>query len=144
MTATEPLTVLIVDDDDADTLMIEEALQTASVVPHIYRVSDGQEALDFLHQDGEYLDAPRPDLVLLDLNMPKVSGHEVLAVVKNDPDLKAIPIVVLTTSEAAADIAASYGQHANAFVTKPMDYESFEAVVGVINRFYSEVARLPK
>ena len=136
--------MLIVDDDDADTLMIEEALQAAPVVPNIHRVSDGQEALDFLHREGEYAHAPRPDLVLLDLNMPRVSGHDVLAAVKSDADLKAIPIVVLTTSEADADIAASYGRHANAFVTKPLDYESFETVVGVINRFYTEVARLPE
>ncbi|BCY09260.1 response regulator [Actinoplanes sp. L3-i22] len=137
------LTVLVVDDDDADTLMIVEALQTATVPPIVHRAVDGQEALDFLRRRGPFAEAVRPDLVLLDLNMPRVSGHEVLAEVKSDPELRAIPVVVLTTSDAAADIIGSYGEHANAYVNKPMDLDSFEAVVQTINDFYSEVAVLP-
>jgi CheY-like chemotaxis protein len=139
-----PLKVLIVDDDDADILMIEEALESASPPPVVWRVADGVDALEFLRRSGEFAEAERPDLVLLDLNMPRMNGHDVLLEVKNDPVLKAIPVVVLTTSNAAADIAASYGEHANAYVTKPMDLESFEAVVKLISRFYGETAVLPR
>ncbi|GIF08442.1 response regulator [Actinoplanes siamensis] len=137
------LDVLIVDDDDADTLMIEEALLAASPPPAVHRVSDGSEAIDYLRRRGRYADAGRPDLILLDLNMPRMSGHEVLAEVKGDDTLKSIPIVVLTTSNALPDITASYTRHANAFVTKPMDLDGFEAAVGKIKKFYNEVAVLP-
>lgn len=138
-----PLTVLVVDDDDADTLMIGEALETSAVPPTVCRVVDGQEALDFLYRRGTHAEAVRPDLVLLDLNMPRVGGREVLARVKSDPELRAIPVVVLTTSNAAADVLGSYGEHANAYVTKPMDLDSFEAAVQTISNFYSDVAVLP-
>jgi CheY-like chemotaxis protein len=139
-----PLHVLIVDDDDADTVMIEEALAAAPVPPTVYRVADGQQALDYLYRREQYADAVRPDLVLLDLNMPRVSGHQVLAEVKTADELKSIPVVVLTTSDATADIVASYSRHASAFVTKPMDLHAFEDVVRLINRFYSDVAVLPR
>jgi CheY-like chemotaxis protein len=138
-----PLKVLIVDDDDADAMMIEDALATARVPPTVYRVADGQQALDYLGRRDQYADAVRPDLVLLDLNMPRVSGHQVLAEVKTAEELKTIPIVVLTTSTEAADILASYRHHANAFVTKPIDLYTFEYAVRLINRFYSDVAVLP-
>ncbi|BCJ39932.1 two-component system response regulator [Actinoplanes ianthinogenes] len=134
---------MIVDDDDADTLMIEEALLTAEPQPAVHRVADGSEAMDYLRRQGQYEDAARPDLILLDLNMPRMNGHEVLAQVKSDDALKSIPIVVLTTSTALPDITASYTRHANAFVTKPMDLEGFEEAVQKIKRFYSEVAILP-
>ncbi|MFI1989042.1 response regulator [Actinoplanes sp. NPDC020271] len=137
------LDVLIVDDDDADTLMIEEALLAASPPPAIHRVADGSEAIDYLRRRGAYPDATRPDLILLDLNMPRMSGHEVLAEVKSDDQLKSIPVVVLTTSTALPDITASYTRHANAFVTKPMDLDGFEAAVLKIKRFYNETAVLP-
>jgi CheY-like chemotaxis protein len=143
MAAVRSLNVLVVDDDDADTLMIEEALESAVVPPRVHRVADGSQALDYLFRNGEHVDAQRPDLVLLDLNMPRVSGHEVLVKVKDDPSLKTIPVVILTTSNADRDILSSYRHHANAFVTKPMDLDSFEAVVRVINGFYSDVAALP-
>ncbi|WIM93443.1 response regulator [Actinoplanes oblitus] len=141
--ANKALDVLIVDDDDADTLMIEEALLTAEPPPAVHRVADGSEAMDYLFQRGQYADAARPDLILLDLNMPRMNGHEVLAQVKSDDTLKSIPVVVLTTSTALPDITASYTRHANAFVTKPMDLDGFEDAVGKIRRFYSEVAILP-
>ncbi|GGR09107.1 two-component system response regulator [Actinoplanes ianthinogenes] len=141
--ANKALDVLIVDDDDADTLMIEEALLTAEPQPAVHRVADGSEAMDYLRRQGQYEDAARPDLILLDLNMPRMNGHEVLAQVKSDDALKSIPIVVLTTSTALPDITASYTRHANAFVTKPMDLEGFEEAVQKIKRFYSEVAILP-
>lgn len=144
MASVRPLHVLIVDDDDADSLMIEEALEGATVPPITTRVSDGRQALDFLHKRGYFGQAHRPDLVLLDLNMPRMSGHDVLAAVKSDQNLKTIPIVVLTTSNADADIVGSYGRHANAYVTKPMDLESFETVVRLVNQFYREVAALPE
>ncbi|GLY08156.1 MULTISPECIES: response regulator [Actinoplanes] len=144
MTGVRPLNVLVVDDDDADTMMIEEALEASATPPIVNRVADGREALDYLRRRGPFGDAVRPDLVLLDLNMPRVGGQQVLAEVKQDEDLKHIPIVVLTTSSAAQDIVSSYGSHANAFITKPMDLESFEAVVQLINRFYSDVAVLPR
>jgi CheY-like chemotaxis protein len=142
---TEPgFTVLVVDDDDADALMIEEALSSAAVPPAVHRVSDGAQALEFLRRGSPYEQAPRPDLILLDLNMPGMSGHQVLAEIKNDDTLKAIPVVVLTTSEAGPDITASYQAHANAFVTKPMELTAFEAAVRRTERFYRHVVVLPR
>jgi len=141
--ANKALDVLIVDDVDADTLMIEEALLTAEPQPAVHRVADGSEAMDYLLKRGPYVDAERPDLILLDLNMPRMNGHEVLAQVKGDDTLKTIPVVVLTTSTALPDITASYTRHANAFVTKPMDLDGFEEAVRKIRSFYSEVAILP-
>jgi CheY-like chemotaxis protein len=137
------LTVLVVDDDDADAMMIEEALLAASVPVLVRRVADGREAVDYLRRTGSYVGAPRPDLILLDLNMPRMGGREVLAEIKADADLKSIPVIVLTTSAAAVDITASYEFHANAFVTKPMNLDAFEAVVRQIDRFYRDVAVLP-
>jgi CheY-like chemotaxis protein len=109
----------------------------------VRHVNDGLQALDYLYHRGVYAHVDRPDLVLLDLNMPRMGGHDVLTRVKDDADLKAIPVVVLTTSDAATDIVASYSEHANAFVTKPMDLDSFEDVVQKISRFYSETVTLP-
>lgn len=135
--------VLIVDDDDADTMMIEEALMAETVPPLVNRVGDGAEAMLYLRRQGAYAEAVRPDLVLLDLNMPRMGGQEVLRLIKGDDDLKSIPVVVLTTSNAVPDITTSYIRHANAYVTKPIDLESFEAAVRRIRHFYSEVAILP-
>jgi CheY-like chemotaxis protein len=135
--------VLIVDDDEADFVMIEEALEAVPVPPVTTRVADGRQALDFLHRRGLYQLARRPDLVLLDLNMPRMNGHEVLVAMKNDEGLKAIPVVMLTTSSAREDVVASYRQHASAFVTKPMDYDSFETAVRTINDFFQDVAAVP-
>jgi CheY-like chemotaxis protein len=137
------LQILVVDDDDADALMIEEALENAERQTSVARVADGREALDYLHREGQYADANRPDLILLDLNMPRMDGRETLAAIKNDDKLKAIPVVILTTSGAAPDIVASYQHRANAYVTKPFGLDDFEATVRQIDRFYSEVARLP-
>jgi CheY-like chemotaxis protein len=135
--------VLIVDDDDADAMMIEEALQEATVPPVVHRVSDGSQALEYLRREGQFADAVRPDLILLDLNMPRMGGREVLAHIRSDDDLTAIPVVVLTTSDAVPDIEASYAGHASAFVTKPMELEAFESAVQKISRFYGDVATLP-
>lgn len=138
-----PLTVLVVDDDDADALMIEEALADADAPTIVHRVADGRQAVEYLHRNGRYAEATRPDLILLDLNMPLMGGHEVLARIKSDNDLKTIPVVVLTTSGAAPDVVDSYQHRANAYVTKPINLDEFEFVVRQIDRFYREVAVLP-
>ena len=137
------LQILIVDDDDADALMIEEALGSSGTHTVVSRVADGREALDYLHRTGAYQDAQRPDLILLDLNMPRMDGRETLAAIKTDDRLKAIPVVILTTSGAAPDIASSYQHRANAYVTKPFGLDDFESTVRQIDRFYREVAVLP-
>ncbi|HEU4350208.1 MAG TPA: response regulator [Actinoplanes sp.] len=137
------LEILVVDDDDADALMIEEALENAEVRTTVNRVADGREAMDYLRRTGAYPDANRPDLILLDLNMPRMDGRETLAAIKGDEELKAIPVVILTTSGAAPDIVASYQHRANAYVTKPFGLDDFEATVRQINRFYRDVAVLP-
>jgi CheY-like chemotaxis protein len=137
------LQILVVDDDDADALMISEALETADARATVRRVADGQEALDYLRHEGRFADAHRPDLILLDLNMPRMDGRETLAAIKTDDRLKAIPVVILTTSGAIPDIIASYEHRANAYVTKPFGLDDFETAVRQIDRFYREVAVLP-
>ena len=138
------LQILVVDDDDADALMISEALTSTGTHAVVERVADGREALDYLRREGQYTTAPRPDLILLDLNMPRMDGRETLAAIKTDERLKAIPVVILTTSGAAPDIVASYQQRANAYVTKPFGLDDFESTVRQIDRFYREVASLPE
>jgi CheY-like chemotaxis protein len=144
MTAGRVMSVLLVDDDEGDLLMIQEALDSGTAAHEIHVAHDGQEALDFLRRQGRYADAPRPDLVLLDLNMPRMDGRQVLAAVKVDQELRKIPIVVLTTSRAPADIASSYDLHANAYVTKPMSLDDLTAVVKGIDDFFSGIADLPR
>jgi CheY-like chemotaxis protein len=137
------LQILVVDDDDADALMISEALEATDSNATVTRVADGREALDYLHREGRFSDVDRPDLILLDLNMPRMDGRETLAAIKSDERLKAIPVVILTTSGAAPDIVSSYQHRANAYVTKPFGLDDFEATVRQIDRFYREVASLP-
>ena len=137
------LQILVVDDDDADALMISEALESGETNAIVKRVVDGREALDYLRRVGRFADAHRPDLILLDLNMPRMDGRETLAAIKSDELLKAIPVVILTTSGATPDIVASYQHRANAYVTKPFGLDDFEATVRQIDRFYGEVAVLP-
>ncbi|MEV4706456.1 response regulator [Actinoplanes sp. NPDC049316] len=137
------LDILVVDDDDADAFMISEALESSETHTTVNRVSDGREALDYLLRAEPYQDAHRPDLILLDLNMPRMDGRETLAAIKGDDRLKAIPVVILTTSGAPPDIVASYQHRANAYVTKPFELDDFEATVRTIDRFYREVAVLP-
>jgi len=136
--------VLLVEDDPGDVLLIREAFEYNKVHNSLHVVSDGVEALDFLHRRNGHEEAPRPDLVLLDLNLPRKDGREVLEEVKADTDLRTIPIVVLTTSEAEEDILRSYDLHANAYVTKPVDFDRFIEVVRLIDDFFVTVVKLPQ
>jgi CheY-like chemotaxis protein len=138
-----PIEVLLVEDDPGDVLMTQEAFEEHKVRNHLAVVNDGAEAVAYLRREGKFADAPRPDLILLDLNLPKRDGREVLAEIKADPDLRQIPVVVLTTSQADEDIARSYQLHANAYVTKPVDFERFIAVVRQIDEFFICVVKLP-
>jgi CheY-like chemotaxis protein len=135
--------VLLVEDDPGDVLLIREAFEYNKVHNTLHVASDGVEALDFLRRRNGHEDAPRPDLVLLDLNLPRKDGREVLEEIKADRDLRTIPVVVLTTSEAEEDILRSYDLHANAYVTKPVDFDRFIEVVRLIDDFFVTVVKLP-
>jgi CheY-like chemotaxis protein len=136
--------VLLVEDDPGDVLMTREAFEDYKVHNQLHVVNDGEQAMAFLRQEGEYADLPRPDLVLLDLNLPRMDGRQVLDAIKSDPELSSIPVVVLTTSEAEDDVLRSYSLHANAYVTKPVDFERFINVVRQIDDFFVTVVRLPR
>jgi CheY-like chemotaxis protein len=135
--------VLLVEDDPGDTLMIREAFEDNKVRNRLTCVTDGVQALEFLRREGEHADAARPDLILLDLNLPRKDGREVLAEIKTDDELSTIPVVVLTTSQAEEDVLRSYKLHANAYVTKPVDFERFIDVVRQIDDFFVTVVKLP-
>ncbi|WP_410596118.1 response regulator [Amycolatopsis sp. lyj-23] len=139
----EPIDVLLVEDDPGDVLMTQEAFEHYKIRNTLSVVSDGEQALQFLRREPPYEDAPRPSLILLDLNLPRRDGREVLAEVKASPDLRSIPVVVLTTSEAEEDIARSYDLHANAYVTKPVDFDRFVDIVQQIDSFFVTVVKLP-
>jgi CheY-like chemotaxis protein len=138
-----PVEILLVEDNPGDVRLTQEALKEGKVYNNLHWAKDGVEALEFLKRQGKHAKAPRPDIILLDLNLPKKDGREVLAVVKNDVDLKHIPVVVLTTSEAEEDVLKSYSLHANCYVTKPVDLEKFIHVVQSIDRFWLTVVTLP-
>ena len=138
-----PVVVLLVEDDPGDVLMIREAFDENKVRNDLHVCSDGEDALLFLRQEAPHEDAPRPDLVLLDLNLPRRDGREVLAEIKADERLQTIPVVVLTTSEAEEDVLRSYALHANAYVTKPVDFDRFIDVVRQIDDFFVTVVKLP-
>ncbi|MGW5738401.1 MULTISPECIES: response regulator [Streptomyces] len=139
-----PIDVLLVEDDPGDELMTREAFEDNKIRNNLHVVRDGEEALDFLYRRDAYTDAPRPDLILLDLNLPKYDGRQVLEKIKSDQDLQDIPVVVLTTSAAEEDILRSYKLHANAYVTKPVDLDQFIAAVRQIDDFFVQVVRLPR
>lgn len=141
--AGKAIDVLLVEDDPGDELMTREAFEFNKVGNHLHVVRDGEQALDFLYRRGEYADAIRPDLILLDLNLPKYDGRQVLETIKSDQDLADIPVVILTTSGAEEDIVRSYKLHANAYVTKPVDLDQFIAAVRQIDDFWVQVVRLP-
>jgi len=138
-----PIEVLLVEDDEGDILMTREALAEGKVINRLNVVNDGVEALAYLRRDGGYAEASRPDLILLDLNLPKLDGRQVLEEVKADDGLRRIPVIVLTTSAAEADVLRSYDDHANAYVTKPVDFDRFIEVVRQIDDFFISVVRLP-
>ena len=137
------LRVLLVEDDPGDVMITREALRVAGLSTQLAVVGDGVEALEYLRGEGRYQSVDRPDLVLLDLNLPRKSGHEVLAEMKGDPALRRIPIVVLTTSVAATDVAKSYDLQANVYVAKPVDFDAFAGVVKRIDEFFGGVVQLP-
>jgi CheY-like chemotaxis protein len=138
-----PIEVLLVEDDPGDVLMTREAFEEHKLRNRLTVVSDGAEALAYLRREGGYADAVAPDLILLDLNLPRRDGREVLAEIKRDDELCRIPVVVLTTSQADEDIVRSYQLHANAYVTKPVDFEQFISVVRQIDQFFVSVVKLP-
>jgi CheY-like chemotaxis protein len=136
--------VLLVEDDPGDALMTQEAFEHHKIRNSLHIVRDGVEALQFLRREGEHANAPRPGLILLDLNLPRMDAREVLAEVKADERFRSIPVVVLTTSEAEEDILRSYNLHANAYVTKPVDFDRFIEVVRQIDDFFVTVVKLPR
>ncbi|TDD16394.1 response regulator [Nonomuraea diastatica] len=138
-----PIDVLLVEDDQADILLTKEAFDLNKVRNRLNVVNDGEQAMAYLRREGDHRDAIRPDLILLDLNLPRMSGREVLRAVKDDPALRTIPVVILTTSEAEEDILHSYRLHANAYVSKPVDFEQFIRVVRQIDNFFVTVVKLP-
>lgn len=137
------INVLLVEDDPGDVLMTREALADSKLLNTVAVVDNGEEAIAYLRCEGAYADVTRPDLVLLDLNLPRVDGREVLSLIKNDPSLRRIPVVILTTSDAEEDVLRSYDLHANAYVTKPVDFKAFVEVVRQIDDFFLSVVRLP-
>lgn len=140
----QPIDILLVEDDPGDELMTREAFEDNKIGNTLHVARDGQQALDFLYRHGEFPDAPRPDLILLDLNLPKYDGRQILEKIKSDPELSHIPVVVLTTSAAEEDILRSYRLHANAYVTKPVDLDQFIAAIRHIDEFFVQVVRLPR
>jgi two-component system response regulator len=140
----QPIEVLLVEDDPGDELMTREAFDEHKISNRLHIVRDGEEALDFLFHRGEYTHSPKVDLILLDLNLPKYDGRQVLERIRAEPDLTHIPVVILTTSSSEEDILRSYKLHANAFVTKPVDVNDFIAAVRQIDEFFLTVVRLPR
>jgi chemotaxis family two-component system response regulator Rcp1 len=138
-----PIDILIAEDSPTDVMLMREALEHAKVLNTLHVVEDGVEAMDFLRRLGKYSAAPRPDLILLDLNMPRKNGQEVLAEIKQSEGLRSIPVVILTTSRADADVASAYGHHANCYIAKPVDYDAFAGVARSIQNFWFSVVTLP-
>ncbi len=139
----KPIEILLVEDNPGDVQLTREALEEGSLLVNLSVMNDGAEAMAFLHRRGEHADAPAPDLILLDLNLPKKGGREVLQEIKADADLKCIPVVVLTTSEAEADIVSTYGLHANCYITKPVDIDQFIKIVQLLEQFWFTIVKLP-
>jgi two-component system, chemotaxis family, response regulator Rcp1 len=141
--AVTPIELLLVEDSEPDVRLTIEALREAKVKNRLSVVSDGVEAIEFLRRQGRHADAPRPDLILLDLNLPRMDGRQVLKTIKNDDTLKQIPVVVLTTSKSEEDVLRAYQLHANCYITKPVDFNRFMEVIKSIENFWLTVVRLP-
>jgi chemotaxis family two-component system response regulator Rcp1 len=139
-----PIEILLVEDNPGDVRLTREALKDARVINNLHVANDGIEALDFLKRQGKHQDAIRPDLILLDLNLPKKDGREVLGEMKADPGLRQIPVVILTTSKAEEDILKTYDLHANCYITKPVDLEKFIEVISAIEDFWLSIVKLPR
>lgn len=142
-TRAEPIEILLVEDNPGDARLAQEALRDSKILNNLHLVKDGVEAMEFLRCQGRYRAAVRPDIILLDLNMPKKDGREVLAELKEDEDLRRIPVVIMTTSSAETDVINAYDLHANCFITKPIDLDQFMAIVQQIESFWLNVVRLP-
>jgi chemotaxis family two-component system response regulator Rcp1 len=140
---TMPIEILLVEDSPGDVRLTQEAFKDARVLVNLQVAVDGEEAMAFLKREGKYSSKPRPDIILLDLNLPKKDGRAVLAEIKEDPNLRTIPVVILTTSASEADVLKSYSLHANCYITKPVDLEGFLKVVKSIDGFWLSVVRLP-
>jgi len=140
----QPIEILLVEDNPGDVELTREALEDAKVFNRLHVVDDGADAVDFLFRKGRFLDAPRPDIILLDLNLPKKDGRQVLSEIKADADLAQIPVVVLTTSQAEEDILRAYQLHANCYITKPVDFNQFLRIVATIEEFWLTIVKLPK
>jgi CheY-like chemotaxis protein len=138
------LQVLVVEDDPGDVALVESAFAEHSIRSALHHVADGAEALAFLHRDEPYADAPRPDLILLDLNMPRVDGRQALVMIKTDDRFKSIPTIVFTTSSSDSDVTSSYNAQANAYVTKPINLDDYERVINAIHNFYGRIVTLPR
>lgn len=138
-----PVEILLVEDSPTDAMFAREALEFSKLCNNLHTVTDGVEAMAFLRREGKYAKAPRPDLILLDLNLPKMDGREVLSKIKEDERLKVIPVVVLTSSKDEADVLKAYGLHANCYIVKPVDFEKFAEVVKTIECFWFAVVTLP-
>jgi CheY-like chemotaxis protein len=141
--ADRPIEVLLVEDDPGDVLVTREALEGHRVRSNLHVVSNGELAMAYLRREGEHAGAPTPDLVLLDLNLPRMGGREVLRELKDDAELRRIPVVVMTTSDAEEDVLASYDLHANAYVRKPLEYQAYVAAVRAVDDFFGDLVRLP-
>ena len=140
----EPIVILLVEDNPADARLTAEGLKRAKVLNRLHVVEDGEEAIAFMRREGQWADAPRPDIVFLDLNLPKMDGREVLTIVKDDPELAHIPIVVLTSSDADADILKAYRAKANCYVKKPVMFQEFLNTIKLLDDFWLTVVRLPR
>ena len=138
-----PIEILLIEDNPGDVRLTKEALRDSKVINNLSVVSDGVQALEFLHREGRYADAVRPDVILLDLNLPRKDGREVLEEIKANPDLKRIPVVVITSSSAEEDVLRSYNLHANCYISKPVNLEQFIAVVKSIEDFWMGIVKLP-
>ena len=140
----KPIDILLVEDNEGDANLAKEALEESKMKNNLYWVDDGEKAMEFLHKRGEYKDKPCPDLILLDLNLPRKDGREVLEDIKKDDNLKRIPVVILTTSTAEEDVLKTYNLHANCYITKPLDLDQFLHVVKSIENFWMSIVILPK
>ncbi|MDQ1301410.1 MAG: hypothetical protein QG637_1331 [Chloroflexota bacterium] len=143
LSAGRPIEILLIEDNPGDIRLTKEALRTGKTPNRLRVAEDGVEAMAILFRQGKHTNAPIPDLIVLDLNLPRKDGREVLAEIKADPALKRIPIVILTTSQAEADMFRAYDLHANCYITKPMDYERFQAVIRAIESFWLTIVKLP-